>query len=156
LQIPYYRISSSAPSVLNHFDRGLRQPCIQNAKGKSQRLSNIVNINQCLHDYQRSRHTAGSRPPLQYPSSHFCCHFSKLEMLQFLPHYPTIQGPTTSVFDAVEVHRQARARHQDVVIRVKSSMVKCQRDSKVVRRRKRLFMERGDLRTSMVTLDHFF
>jgi hypothetical protein len=110
----------------------------------------------CLHDYQRSRRTAGSRPPLQYPSLHFCCHFSKLEMLRFLPPYPTIQEPTTSVFDAVEVHRRARARHQDVVIKVKSSMVKCQRDSKVVRRRKRLFMERGDLRTSMVTLDHFF
>jgi ribosomal protein L36 len=48
----------------------------------------------------------------------------------------------------VVAHLQGKERHPDVAIRVRNSMERCRRDFKVVRRRRRLFMENGDLRTS--------
>jgi ribosomal protein L36 len=48
----------------------------------------------------------------------------------------------------VVVPLQEKERHPDVATRVRSSMERFQRDFKVVRRHRRLFMENGDLRTS--------
>jgi hypothetical protein len=68
-------------------------------------------------------------------------------MRRFLETCQTLQELTTNVFDVVEVHLRGRAKLQDVVIRARSSMERCRRDSKVVRHHKRLFMGKGGLRT---------
>ena len=69
-------------------------------------------------------------------------------MLQFWQHCQIIREPTINAFAAVEVHPRGKAKHQGVVIRVRSSMERCQRDSKVVRHHRRLCTGKGDLRTS--------
>ena len=68
-------------------------------------------------------------------------------MPRFLEHCQTPQELTINGFDVVEALRRERAKHQDVVIRVRSSMGKYRHDSKVVRHHKKLFTEKGGLRT---------
>lgn len=58
-----------------------------------------------------------------------------------------MQEHTTSASAVVVVHRQARERHQEEVIRVRKRMERCRHDSRVVRHLKRLFRESGVLRT---------
>jgi hypothetical protein len=71
-------------------------------------------------------------------------------VLPFWRHCQTTQEPTTSAFDAAVVPRQGKERRLDEATRVRSSMEKCRRDFKVVRRRKRLFTVLGDLRISEI------
>jgi hypothetical protein len=70
-------------------------------------------------------------------------------MPRFLELSQTPQELTANGFDVVEVRLQERVKHQDVVIRVRSSMERCQHDSKVVKHRKKLFMDKGALRTGV-------
>ena len=70
-------------------------------------------------------------------------------MPQFSELFQTPRELTANGFDVVEAHLRGRARHLDVVIKVRSSMERCPHDSKVVRRRRRLFMGKGALKTSM-------
>jgi hypothetical protein len=56
-------------------------------------------------------------------------------MLQFSPRWPTTPALTTNVFGEDEVHHPGRGKPQVVVIRVRNSMERCRRGSRVVKRR---------------------
>lgn len=102
----------------------------------------------CLHDCQPSRHAAGRCLRLQHHWCHSCFRLCRLEALQFWHHCQIILERTTSAFDAVVVHPRGREKHQDVVTRARSSMERCRQDFRVVRRRRKLCMEKEGLRTS--------
>jgi hypothetical protein len=102
----------------------------------------------CLHDYQRSRRTVVECPLFQRHWCHSCFHSCTLEVLPFWQRCQITLERTTSAFDAVVVHPRGKEKHQVVVIRAKSSMEKYLQDFKVVRRHRRLYTEKEDLRTS--------